>query len=133
VPFAERRSAVSVLSHDPRERNAVVGNERRIAGEPGGELADRAKTDRVAAAAGQQRRPRGRAQRRDVEAVVAHTLLRDPRVVRCVDRPAKRAGIPKTGVIDQDEQDVRSAVGSPDVPEFPQSGCEPSRVLLATP
>ena len=115
VPLSERSGAVPVVSQNPRERNAVIRNERRIAGEPGRELADRTKPNRVAVAARQQRRPRRRAQRRNVEPVIPHTLLRDPRVVRCIDRPAKRSGIPEPGIIDQHQQHVRRAIGSLDM------------------
>ena len=115
MPLTERRRAVPVVPQNPRERNAIIRNERRVAGEPGRELADRTKPNRMTVATRQQRRPRRRAQRRDVEPVIPHTLLRDPRVIRGVDRPAERSGIPEPGIIDQHQQHVRRAVGRLDV------------------
>ena len=115
VPLAERRGAVAVVAQDPRERNAVVRNERRIAREPGRELADRTEANRVAVAPGEKRRTRGRAERRDVEAVIPHPSLRDPRVVRRVDRTTEGSGISEARVVDQDQQDVRRAIGCIDV------------------
>ena len=115
VPLAERRRAVAVVPQDPRERHAVVGDERRVAGEAGRELADRAEADRVAVAAGQQRRPRRRAERGDVEAVVPHAVLGHPRVVRRVDRAPEGPGVAEAGIVDQDHQDVRCPIGSIDV------------------
>ena len=115
VPLAERGGAVAVVPEDSRERNAVIRDERRVAGEPGRELADRAEADRVAVAAGEERRPRRGAERGDVEAVVADTLVRHPRVVRCVDRAAEGCGIAETRVVDQHHQDVRGPIGSLDV------------------
>ena len=70
VPLAERRGAVPVVPQDARQRRAVARKGRRVPGEPARELTDRAEADRVAVPPGQQRRPRRRAQRGDVEPVV---------------------------------------------------------------
>ena len=75
MPLPERRRAVPVVPQNPRKRDAIIRNERRVAGEPGRELADRTKPNRMTVATGQQRRPRRRAQRRNVEPVIPHTLL----------------------------------------------------------
>ena len=117
VPFAERRRGVAVVAQDPRERHAVIRHERRIAGEPGRELPDRTEPDRMAIATGEQRRPRRRAERRHVEAVVPHALLRHARVVGCIDRAAEGSGISEPGIVDQHHQHVRRAVGRIDVPQ----------------
>ena len=69
----------------------------------------------MAVATGEQRRPRRRAERRDVEAVVAEALVRHPRVVRRVDRPAEGRGVSEAGVVDQHQQDIRRPVGRLDV------------------
>ena len=111
MPLAEGRGAVPVVSQDPRERNAVVRDERRIARETSRELAHRAEADRVAVAACEQRRPRGRAQRRHMEAVVPQPSLGEARVVRRVDRAAERRRIAEPGIVDQDHQDVRRPLG----------------------
>ena len=112
VPLAEGSRAVSVVPQNPREGNAVIRDERGVAREACRELADGAEADRVAVAAGEQRRPRRRAERGDVEAVVPHALVRHPRVVRCVDRPAEGGGIAEAGVVDEHHHDVRSSIGS---------------------
>ncbi len=134
VPLAERRRAVAVVPQDPRQRRAVPGQGRRVAGEPAGELADRAEADRVAVPPGQQRRPRRRAQRGDVEPVVPQPAARRSacssasgsarrtcsgcRTRRRRSAPAARSARPSGGV---------------GCPIRFQSGCEPSSVRLATP
>ena len=110
VPLAERRGAVAVVPQDPGQRRAVPREGGRVAGEPAGELADRAEPDRVVVPPGQQRRPRRRAQRGDVEPVVAQAALGHPRVVRRLDRPAERARVAEPGVVDQHQQHVRGPV-----------------------
>jgi hypothetical protein len=52
-----------------------------------------------------------RAERRDVKAVVAKPLLREPVEGRRPDRPAEAGGIPESRVVDEDEQDVGRARG----------------------
>ena len=111
VPLAEGGGAVAVVPEDPRQRRAVAWQRRRVAREPARELADRAEPDGVVVAPGQQRRPRRRAQRGDVEAVVAHAALGDPGVVRRLDRAAERARVPEAGVVDEHQQHVRRALG----------------------
>ena len=91
VPLAERRGAVAVVPQDTRQRRAIARKGGRVPGEPARELTDRAEADGVAVPPGQQRRPRRRAQRRDVEPVVPQAPLGHPRVVRRVDRPAEGA------------------------------------------
>src|SRR5450631_1951406 len=61
-------------------------------------------------ASGQQGGARRRAQSRDVTPVVAQAPLRDARVVRGLDRAAEGARVPKTGVVDQDQQHIRRAL-----------------------
>ena len=111
VPLAEGGGAVAVVAQDPRQRRAVAGQRGGVARVPARELADRAEADRVAIASGQQRCPGGRADGRDMEAVVAHAALGDARVVRRLDGAAEGARIAEAGVIDEHEQDVRRAVG----------------------
>ena len=57
----------------------------------------------------------GEQTRRDVEAVVAQPVLREPRVVRGLDRTAEGARIAEPGVVDQDEQHVRRTLGRLDM------------------
>jgi hypothetical protein len=133
MPFAERPRAVSVVPQDPGERDAVVRDERRIAREPGRELANRPEADRVAVTAREKRRTRRRAERRDVEAVVPQALLRDPRVVRSVDRPAEGRGVPEAGISSiSTSRTFGAPSGASTPPIASQSGLEPSSVRLAT-
>ena len=115
MPLPEAAGQVAVLLEDPREGRAVARNGRVVAREGAGELADHAEAHPVVVAAGQQRRPGRRAQRRDVEAVVAQAVVREPRVVRRLDRPAEGARVSEPGVVDQDEQDVRCVLRRLDV------------------
>ena len=110
VPLAEGRGAVAVVPKDARQRSAVPWQRRRIAREPARELADRAEADGVVVATGEQCRPRRRAQRRDVEPVVADPTLSDPGVVRRVDRSAEGARVAEPRVVDEDQQHVRGAL-----------------------
>ena len=57
-------------------------------------------------APGEQRRARGRADRRRVEGVVADALVRDARQRRRVDRPAVGIGQAEADVVEQDDEDV---------------------------
>ena len=117
MPLPERRGAVPVVPQDPRKRNAVVRKEPRVAGERARELTDGTEADGMVVAAGQQRRPRGRAQRGHVEAVVPQAALGHPRVVRSLDRPAERRRIAEPGIVDQHQEHVGRAVGSAHVPD----------------
>ena len=81
MPLPDDGGAVPVVLEYPRERGAVARQDRRVAGEAAGELADGAEADRVVVAPGQQRSAGRRAQGGDVEAVVAKPALRHPGVV----------------------------------------------------
>ncbi len=117
VPLPEGRRAVPVVAQDAREGRRVARKGGGVAGIATGELAHGAEADRVAVAAGQQGRPCRRADGRDMEPVVADTALGDPRVVRGLDRAAERARVAEAGVVDQDEQHVRGALGRRGVPD----------------
>ena len=125
VPLAERGRAVTVVAKDPGQRRAVSGQDRGVAREPTRELADRPEADRVVVATGQQRRTRRRAQRGDVEPVVAHSPFGDARVVRGLDRTAERARVPETGVVDEDQQDVRRTFRRGRMPDEVPVGLRP--------
>ena len=117
VPLAERGRAVPVPLQHLRERRAVLRNERRIPGEAAGKLADRAETDGMVVAAGQQRRPGRRAQRRHMEPVVPDTLLSDPGHGGRGDRAAERTRLTKTRIIDQHQQHIRRALRRRHMPD----------------
>ncbi len=111
MPLPEPSGQVAVLLEDARKRRAIVRDGRVVPREGAGELAHHAEADPVVVAPRQQRRPGRRAERRDVEAVVAQPVLREPRVVRRLDRTAEGARVAEAGVVDQDEQHVRRALG----------------------
>ena len=117
VPFAESGGAVAVVPEDTRQRRAVPRKDGRVSGEPARELADRAEADGVAVAPGEKRGPRGRAHRRDMEAVVPQAALGDAGVVRCGDWPAEGGGVAEAGVVDQHQQDVGRSLGWLDMPD----------------
>ena len=115
VPLPEPSRQVAVLLQDAREGRAVPRNGRVVPWERAGELAHHAEADAVVVPPRQQRRPGRRAQRRDVEAVVAQAVLREPRVVRGLDRTAEGARVSEAGVVDQDEENVRRVLRRLDV------------------
>ena len=117
VPLAERGRAVAVVAQDPWQRRAVPRKDRGVAGEPAGELTDRAEPHGVVVPAGEQRGPRRGAQRGHVEPVVAQPALGHPRVVRRLDRAAEGAGVAEPGVVDEHQQHVRRPVRRGGVPD----------------
>ena len=115
MPLADGGGHIAVLLQDPRERRAVAGDGGVVAGERARELGDEAEADSVLVASREHRRPRWRAHRGDVEAVVAQSLVGHAREVRRVDRASERARVAKAGIVDQHEQHVRSALRRLDV------------------
>ena len=88
----------------------MFGRSELLPGAGGGELRDVAHADGVVVAAGEHRRPCRRAQGRRVEAVVAQAAVREPLEVRRLARPTEGARGAETGVVDQDDEDVRGAL-----------------------
>jgi hypothetical protein len=117
MPLTERRRAVAVALQHLRERRAVFGDERRVSGEPAGQLADRPEPHRVVIAVRQRRRPGRRAQRRHMKPVIADSLLSDPGHGRSGDRAAERARLAEARIINQHQQDVRRALGRRNMPD----------------
>ncbi len=78
VVLAVPGGVVAVLLQDLGERPRALRHERVVAGETGARLHDDAGGRGVMVAPAQQRRPRGRAQRRGVKLVVAEAVLRQP-------------------------------------------------------
>ena len=112
VPLAEPAGHVPVLLEDARHGGAALRDRARVAGERPGELRHRAHPDTVLVAPRERRRPRRRAERDDVEAVVVEAHLPDTRQVRRRDRPTERVRLPEPGVVDQDQQHVRRPLRS---------------------
>src|SRR6478609_4489769 len=115
MPLPEPPCQITVLLQDARERRAIMRDRRVVPRKRARELADHAEADPVVITPRQQRRPGRRTQRRDVEAVVAQPVLRQPRVVRSLNRTAERARVAEPGVVDQHQQNVRRTLGWLDV------------------
>ena len=81
-----------------------------VAGKAGRELHDGAGVIDVVIAARQERRPRRRAERRGMEAVVAQSAARELLQGRHADGPAESARVPESDVVDQDDDHVRRAL-----------------------
>ena len=115
MPLPEPSRQIAVLLEDARKRRAIARDGRVVPRERTRELAHHAEADPVVVAPRQQRRPGRRAQRRDVKAVVAQPVLRQPGVVRGLDRTAERARVAEAGVVDQNEKHIRRTLGRLDV------------------
>ena len=111
VVLAEPRRAIAVVLQDLADRRLVPGDEAVVARIAGRLLGHHAESDRVVVAAGDQRRARGRAQRRRVEVRVAQAAGRDPVQCRRRDHAAERARDTVPRVVGHDEEDVRRTLG----------------------
>ena len=109
--LAKPRSGIAVLLQDFADGGAVRADDGIVAREAGGHFADDAEADRVVVAAGDQRRPRRRAERGGVELRVAQSRLGDAVHRRCRDDAAKGARDAVALVVGHDEQHVRRAFG----------------------
>ena len=131
VPLPEGRSGIAVLLEDLRERRGRFRDERVVAREAAGELADLTEAHGVVVAAGQQGGAGRRTQGGDMEPVVAQSGVCDPGEVRGVDVAAEGAGVAEAGVVDEHQQHVGRTLGRLDVPEDVPVGHRPlQRALL---
>ena len=110
VVLAEPGRAVAVLQQDAADRGAVLADDAVVAGEAGRRLGDDAEADRVVVAAGDQRRPRRRAQRGRVEVGVAQPVGGDAVQRRRRDDAAEGGRRGEADVVGHDQQDVRRAL-----------------------
>ena len=117
VALAELRGRVAIELEGQRERRLGVGQHRALARSRGGDLGDAAHADRMMVAPGEQRLPRGRAQRRGVEARVLQPALRQLVEVRRLARAAECAGGAVADVVDENHQHVGRALRWPQVPD----------------
>ena len=111
VTLAELRGGVAIQLERPRQRRHRVGQHRAVARRASRNLGDAAHANGMVVSAGQQRLARGRTQRGGVEAI-------ELQPARCqffrgwrLAGPAKGAGCAEADVVDQDNQDVGSALG----------------------
>ena len=87
----------------------MFGRSELLAGSRRGRLGDAAHPDRVVVAPGQQRLPRRRTQRRRVEAVEPQSSSGQPIGSGRPTRAAERARRTESDIVEQHDQDVRSA------------------------
>ena len=111
VPLAEGGGLVAVGAQHLREGGRGPRDHPGVAVPVHRALGDRAGADALMIAAGQERRARGRADRRRVEGVVADALARDARERWRVDRPAVGVGQAEADVVQHDDEDVGRILG----------------------
>ena len=107
VAFAEHGGAVAVEPQYLGQRCDGLGTHAVHAWKRGAHLGYAAHVRAVRVAAGEQRHPRRRADRRGVHVVVAQAALGEALEGRHVDRSAEAARVAEPHVVDQDEDDVR--------------------------
>ena len=112
--LAEPRRGVAILLQDFADGRVLRPDDGVVAWIAGGLLGDHAEAHGVMVAAGDQRRPRGRAQRGGVELRVAQPRLRDPVQRRRRDDAAEGARNAVALVVGHDQQDVGRALGRHD-------------------
>ncbi len=113
VALAELRRVVAVELERLGQRRHGVGQHRAVARRAGGDLGDAAHAGGVVVAAGQQRLPRRRAERRGVEAVELQAARRQLLRGRRLAGAAEGAGGAESRVIDQDNQHIGRTLGRP--------------------
>ena len=111
VILAEPRRAVAVVLEDAADRRLIALDDAVVTGVTGGLLGDHAETDRVMVAPGDQRRARGRAQRRRVEVRVAQAIGSDPVKIGRWNHATEGARSAVAGIVSDDQQYVRGSLG----------------------
>jgi len=109
VPFAEAAGGVAGALENLGDRDLVRVQAVRVARKQHGVSRSPCQTDAARVAAGHQRRPRGRAdRRRDVERRQLHSLPGHAvQIRRAVDRRAERPDVTVAHVVDKDHYEVR--------------------------
>ena len=111
VVLPEPGRAVSVVLQHAADRRLVAIDDAVVAGEAGALLGDHAEACRMVVAAGDQRGAGRRAKRSGEDAVVAQAVGREFVHRRRGDHAAKGAGHAETGIVGDDQQHVRRALG----------------------
>ena len=109
VPLAQHVVAIAVRAQHLGQGAGLVGDLAAIAGIARIEIGEAADAHRMVVAAGQQRRPRGRAHRRGVEAGVAQAASGDGVDGGRGDGRAVAAEIGEADIVEQHDQDVGGA------------------------
>ena len=120
VVLAEPRRGIAVVLEDRADGRVLRTDDRVIARVTRRQLRDHAEAHRVVVATGDQRRPRGRAERGGVELRVAQPRLRDPVQRRRRDDASKGAVDAIALVVGHDEQHVGRALGRHDARRPPR-------------
>ncbi len=128
VVLAEPGRGVAVVEQDAADGGLVLADDAVVAGEAGRLLRDHAEARRVVVASGDQRRARRRAQRGREDPVVTQAVVRDALHGRRRDDAAKGAGHAEAGIVGDDQQHVRRALGWHDARRPP--GLRLQRVIL---
>ena len=129
MALAELGRRIAVELQRQRQRRLGVRQHRGVAGCRGRGLGDAAHADRMMVAAGQQRLPRRRAQRRGVEPGVLQPARGQLLEVGRLARPAEGAAGAEADVVDQDDQHVGRALGRPHIPDRRIAGVRILRVI----
>ena len=116
VVLADHVGAVAVLLQHLRQEPVLERDAAVVARVPGRQLVDRRRRVGVVVAAGDDARPRRRAQRRGVHVGVQQAAGGQRVEIRRRDRAAVAAELPEPGVIQHDEQHIRRASGRPQRP-----------------
>ena len=111
VILAEGGRAVAVLAQDLGQRRDALRPRPGVARERGRHFHDRARVVRMVVAAGQEGHARRRAERRRVEPVVLEPLAGQTIERRHGNGAAERARVAEPDVVDQEDDDVRRALG----------------------
>ena len=122
VILAEPRGRVPVVLQDFTDGAVLLRDDRVVAREPRRDLAHHAEAVRVMVAAGDDRRARGRAERRGVEIGVTQAVLRDAIQGRGRDDATERPRRAEPAVVRHDEQHVGRALRRYDARRPPRRG-----------
>ena len=122
VVLAEPRRGIAILFEDLADRGVLRTDDGIVARVARGQLGDHAEAHRVMVAAGDQRCPRGRAQRRGVELRVAQSRVGDAIQRRRRDDAAEGARNAVALVVGHDEEHVGRAFGRHDPRRPPRLG-----------
>jgi hypothetical protein len=106
VPLADAERGVALVAQHFGDGGGVVADVAEHVREAGAEVRHGPHADRVLGATGEQRRPRGRAQRGDVEVGELQAAGGEGVDVRRVDVGAVAAELGEAGVVEQDHHDV---------------------------
>ena len=109
MPLPDGQGPVARVAQDAGQRGGGLGDAGRIAGIGHRDVGEETHADRMMVAPREEARPGRRAQRRDVEAVVAEPTCGEPVHVRSGDVGAEAAELGEPGVVEDDGHHVGRA------------------------